>query len=110
MTEVQDNTNQIFFKYRKRIDKRKAGNPQATQILMERTFHSAAAILALIDGITFEKLAFDVYYMCNDIEFKQFIRLYDSQLELAAIDEEKFFFGLHKFYNDISRKLKEENK
>lgn len=110
MNEVQDNSNKIFFKYRKRIDKRKAGKPQATQILMERTFHSAAAILALIDGITFEKLAFDVYYMCNDIEFKQFIRLYDSQLELAAIDEEKFFFGLHKFYNDISRKLKEENK
>lgn len=97
-------------KYRKRMDKKEAGKPQPVQILMERSFGSAIAVVALISQIPWEKLTFEMYYICNDIEFKRFIRLYDSQLELAAIDQEKFIFGLHKFYNDISRELKKENK
>ena len=97
-------------KYRKRMDKKKAGKPNPVQIIMERTFGSAIAVLALIDQISWEKLTFEMYYICNDIEFKRFIRLFDSQLELAALDPEKFIFGLHKFYNDISRELKAEGK
>jgi len=108
--DITDKANEIFAKYRKRIDKRIAGKPQVLQILIERTCHSATAILALIDGISFEKLTFDMYYICNDIEFKRYVRLFDSQLELAGIDPDKFIFGLHKFYNDIARELKKENK
>ena len=92
------------------MDKKKAGKPNPVQIIMERTFGSAIAVVALIDQIPWEKLTFEMYYICNDIEFKRFIRLFDSQLELAALDPEKFIFGLHKFYNDISRELKAEGK
>lgn len=108
--ELENKASPLRKKYRKRVDKKKASKPLPVQILMERTFGSAVAVLALIDEISWEKLTFEMYYICNDLEFKRFIRLYDSQLELAALDQEKFIFGLHKFYNDISRELKEENK
>ena len=110
MFEHKARAEELRVKYRKRIDKKKASKPLPVQILMERTFGSAVAVLAMIDNITWEKLTFEMYYICNDLEFKQYIRLYDSQLELAALDQEKFIFGLHKFYNNISRELKEENK
>ena len=110
MFEHKARAEELRVKYRKRIDKKKASKPLPVQILMERTFGSAVAVLAMIDNITWEKLTFELYYICNDLEFKQYIRLYDSQLELAALDQEKFIFGLHKFYNNISRELKEENK
>lgn len=108
--ELESKASPLRTKYRKRIDKKKANKPLPVQILMERTFGSAVAVIALIDGIAWEKLTFEMYYICNDIGFKRYIRLYDSQLELAALDQEKFIFGLHKFYNDISRELKTENK
>lgn len=108
--EITQRSNELMLKYKKRMEKRKAGKPLMTQILMDRTFHSATSTLALIDGITWEKLTFDMYYICNDIDFKRYVRLYDSQLELAGIDPDKFVFGLHKFYNDIARELKKENK
>lgn len=110
MFEHKARAEELRVKYRKRIDKKKASKPLPVQILMERTFGSAVAVLAMIDNITWEKLTFEMYYICNDLKFKQYIRLYDSQLELAALDQEKFIFGLHKFYNGISRELKEENK
>jgi len=60
------------------MDKKKAGKPNPVQIIMERTFGSAIAVVALIDQIPWEKLTFEMYYICNDIEFKRFIRLFDT--------------------------------
>lgn len=108
--EMNDKFQAIITKYRKRMYKKEEGKPRTDYILMERTFRSAASILALINGIELQKLFFDTHYICVDVQFTRFIRLYDSQIELAGIDPEKFVFGLHKFYLGIAKKIKAENK
>lgn len=97
-------------KYINRMEKKKANKPLAVQIIMDRTFSSAFAILGFLDDIPFNKLTFNVYFFCKDIEFREIVKLYDSQLELAGANQEKFIFGLHSFYNNVSNKLKKENK
>lgn len=108
--ELMEKEHKLKGKYRKRLNKKKQGKPLPVQIIMDRTFHSAFAVLALIDGIPWTKLTFEMYFLCNDLGFQKYVRRFDSQLELAHIDPEKFIFGLHKFYNDIVNDLKKENK
>lgn len=100
----------LHYKYHKRAAKRKAGKPAVIQIIMERTFNSAYWILDTIKDIEFTKLIFNVYYVCKDISFREIVKLYDAQLELAGIDPDKFVFGLHRFYTSVSKKMRKEGK
>ena len=97
-------------KYRKRMTKKMQGKPQAVKIIMSRTFNSAIMILQRIADVPFEKLTFDIFDFCSDVQFKEVVRLFDAELELAGIDQEKFIFDLHPFYNNISNKIRKENK
>lgn len=87
-----------------------AGKPLPVRILMERTFNTALMVLEEIDGIPFTKLTMDVYFFCKDVAFKEVVRLYDAQLELAGANQEKFVFGLHGFYNNVVSKVKKAGK
>ena len=97
-------------KYSKRMEKKMQGKPQAVKIIMSRTFSSAIMILQTIADIPFEKLAFSIYDFCVDLQFKEIVRLFDAELELAGINQEKFIFDLHPFYNKVSNKIRKENK
>ena len=97
-------------KYSKRMEKKMQGKPQAVKIIMSRTFSSAIMILQNIMDIPFEELTFSIYDFCVDVQFKEIVRLFDAELELAGINQEKFIFDLHPFYNNISNKIKKENK
>lgn len=97
-------------KYRKRMNKKMQGKPQAVKIIMSRTFNSAIMILQHIADVPFEELIFDIFDFCIDLQFKEIVRLFDAELELAGADQEKFVFDLHPFYNNISNKIRKENK
>lgn len=97
-------------KYSKRMEKKMKGKPQAVKIIMSRTFYSAIMIIQNIIDVPFEKLTFDIYDFCIDLQFREIVRLFDAELELAGIDQEKFIFDLHPFYNRVSHKIKKENK
>lgn len=97
-------------KYSKRMEKKMQGKPQAVKIIMSRTFSSAIMILQTIADIPFEKLAFSIYDFCIDLQFKEIVRLFDAELELAGINQEKFIFDLYPFYNKVSNKIRKENK
>lgn len=97
-------------KYGKRMEKKMRGKPQAVKIIMSRTFSSAIMILQNIIDIPFEELTFNIYDFCVDLQFKEIVRLFDAELELAGINQEKFIFDLHPFYNNISNKIRKENK
>lgn len=97
-------------KYSKRMEKKMRGKPQAVKIIMSRTFSSAIMILQNIIDIPFEELTFNIYDFCVDLQFKEIVRLFDAELELAGINQEKFIFDLHPFYNNISNKIRKENK
>ena len=67
-------------------------------------------ILQNIEDIPFEELTFGIYNFCLDLQFKEIVRLFDAELELAGINQEKFIFDLHSFYNNVSNKIRKENK
>lgn len=77
---------------------------------MERSFSSGIHIRTSLADIPFEKLTREIYFFGKDIQQKEFSRLYDAQLEFAGIEEEKFIFGLHGFYNSLTAMVKKENK
>lgn len=97
-------------KYERRMEKKMQGKPLAIRIIMSRTFSSAFMILSNIIDIPFENLIFDIYGFCKDPQFVEIIKMFDAELELAGVDPEKFIFHLHSFYNDVSNKIKKENK
>lgn len=96
-------------KYYKRMMKRKSSKPREVQIVMDRTFNTSIWVLELINGIEFSTLIFNVYYFCKDIAFRDIVKQYDGELELAGIDEERFILGLHQFYNNVSQQIKKHN-
>lgn len=97
-------------KYDKRIEKKMQGKPFATKVIMSRTFSSAFMILQNLHGISFEQITLDLFYLCKDLKFKEIVLLFESELELACVNEEKFIFHLHSFYNNISSKIRKESK
>lgn len=102
--------NEYRNQYVKRMRKRMEGKPLPVRILMERTFNTALMVLEQIEGIPFSKLTMDVYFFRKDVAFKEVVRLYDAQLELAGANQEKFVFGLHAFYNGVVSKVKKAGK
>lgn len=87
----------------------KSKTPLPMQILMRRTMNTACSIIGSIEGIPFSKLSYTVYFFCKDMPTQEFAQLYESQIELAGANPERFVKQLHKFYNDISAKIKKEN-
>lgn len=92
------------------LDKKLAGNNSPMATLQRRTMNTACTILTTIRDLPFSKLSATLYFFCADVETREFARLYESQLELAGAAPEKFAKGLHKFYNDVSNKIKKENR
>lgn len=95
--------------YWKRLNRKIADKPQVMQILQKRTFNTAFAVLENLKDIPFTELSMSLYFYCQDVAMNKFTRLYEAQVELAGIDSEKFMFQLHKFFNELSNKIKKEN-
>lgn len=93
----------------KKLNKKLDGKPQPMQILQKRTMNTALAVLENLDGIPFTKLSMSLYFYCQDLKMSEFTHQYENQLELAGANPEKFVFQLHKFFNEISIKIKKED-
>lgn len=105
MAKILDDYSPFWRKMMKKIQ----GKPQAVQTLQRRSMNSAIAILDNIKGIDFSKLSMSLYFYCQDVQMAQFTHLYESQIELAGANPEKFFVNLHSFYNEVSNKIKKNN-
>lgn len=95
--------------YWRKVLKKMEGKPPGVQRLQYRSMNTATSILDNLEGIDFSKLSFSLYFYCQDLQMKQLTRPYEAQIELAGANPEKFFVGLHSFYNDISAKIKKNN-
>ena len=93
----------------KKLNKKLEGKPQPMQILQKRTMNTALAVLENLDGIPFTKLSMSLYFYCQDLKMSEFTHQYENQLELAGANPDKFVFQLHKFFNEISVKIKKED-
>lgn len=89
--------------------KKELGKPLPIQILMDRTYSTASVVLSHIESVSFTELTMSTYLLCKDEPFREIVRLYDAQIELAGVDEEKFIFGLHSFYNAVTAKIRKNN-
>ncbi len=93
----------------KRLNRKLEGKPQPMQVLQRRTMNTALSVLENIEDLPFSNLSMSLYFYCQDLKMKEFTHLYENQIELAGANPEKFVFQLHKFYNDISNKIKKDN-
>lgn len=83
--------------------------PAPIKTLMRRTLNTACSTVNSLKDIPFERLSFSLYFFCKDIQTQDFAKLYESQIELAGANEERFVKGLHKFYVETSARIKKEN-
>lgn len=95
--------------YIKKFHKKLKNTPRPMQILQKRTLNSALAILRNIQDIPFDRLSMSLYFFTQDVKMGQFTRAYESQIELAAVNPDRFVMGLHKFYTDLANKIRKEN-
>jgi len=100
---------ELTTKYWRKLTKKLKDTPKPMQILQRRTMNTAFSVFGYITGIAFEKLSMSLYFYTKDVQMAEFTRLYESQLELAAIDQDKFAMGLHKFFNNVSIRIKKED-
>lgn len=89
---------------------RKLGDKNGpVELIQRRTMNTATTILLAIRDIPFAKISSALYFFCSDIEMQGFAKLYEGQLELAGAAPDMFAKGLHKFYNEMERKIRKEN-
>lgn len=88
---------------------KKAKNGSGPQLILQRrTLDTAGAIRMALRNIPFNKLSATLYFFCKDMEYTQLARRFESQIELASIDPEKFTKGLHRFYNETVKMLERD--
>ena len=97
-----------FAVYWRWLDRKLGKKNGPAERLQRRTMNTAVTILSLIAGIPFEHLSGSLYFICEDVAMEAFAHQYEAQLELAGAAPERFAKGLHKFYNDMARRVKEE--
>ena len=97
-------------RYYKRMQKRIAGKPPPVQIIMERTFNTACLVLRSIHSMPFSKLTKVLYFLCKSLPHREMARQFESLLELAGANPERFVFGLHPFYNDFVAMVRREKR
>lgn len=97
---------QLTIKYGKWFDKKTQSLPSPQKTLIRRTLNTAIQVVSCLREIEFVELSTSLYFFCQDVQTKQFTRLYEAQLELAGANEDKFIKGLHKFYQETARMIK----
>ena len=94
----------------KRMQKKITVKPPPTQIIMERTFNTSCLVLKAIQSLPFSKLTKDLYFLCQTLPSKEISRQFESQMELAGANPERFMFSLHPFYNDFVAKIRRDKR
>lgn len=99
---------QMALRYAKWFDRKSASMPGPMKILQRRTLGTAIQVIENVYDIPFEKMATANFLFCQDIKTEKFTRLYEAQIDLAGMAQDDFVHGLHKFFNNAGRMIKEE--
>lgn len=106
---MNQKTTELILRHTKRINKKLAGKSPDLIILQKRTLNTAAEIMNNLDNIDFKHISMSLYFYCEDVRMNQFTQYYEAQVELAGANPERFITHLHRFFQDISHKIKKEN-
>ena len=108
MAEI-DEMQSRHISYWRKLNKKLRGKPYPVITIQRRTLSTASEILDTICDIPFEKLSMSLYFYCQDVGMAQFTHAYESQIELAGANPDKFVFGLHEFYTRMASKIRKED-
>ena len=97
----------ITAKYIRWIEKKSAGKPAPVVTMMRRTNATAISMLSELEDVPFRELSSSLYFICQDLQAQEFVHRYEAQLELAGANQDAFVKGLHKFFNDMARFVKD---
>ena len=106
---MMHNDMDVVLRFGKWMEKKTKNMPAPMATLMRRTVNTGTGIVSTLRDTPFQQLSTSLYFICQDIQVAGFTRLYEAELELAGVDDDKFVKTLHKFFNDTARKIKEEN-
>lgn len=79
------------------FDRKNGSGYGPANLLQRRTMNTAVVTVSTLQNIPFSELSSSLYFFCSDIESKAFSRLYESQVELAGANPDKFIKGLHSY-------------
>lgn len=98
----------ILLNYQQKYGKR--GNDSwSSWVLRKRTINIAALVISSITDIEFTDLESALYFHCEDKRSMTFIRAYESQIELAAINPDKFVKELDMFFFKLCKYIEEND-
>ena len=78
---------------------------KTTPVLMRRALATALAIKNHLENVDFGELTFTAFGVCSESTYKDLIRPFEQQLELAKIKEEEFVTHLHDFYQSTAKRI-----
>lgn len=85
-----------------------SGKPSPVATYIRRSLNSGIMILELLKDVPFTELSVSLYFITKDT-VSMLARVYESELELALIDRDKFLKGIHKFYNETAIYIKKND-
>lgn len=101
----------IRLKYADIWDKKYRDKGQAIWVFQRRTLSSACVITAQLRETDFDKATTFMFHLAKNAgDCKSIIEAFNSQLELAMVNPDKFIRGFHKFFQGLTKQLKKEKK
>lgn len=104
--DMDDRTAKLVRRYIKPYGKKMEGKDISTRCIMASTFNTAIQVLDRIRDLDAASAVMSVFVYCKDEKYRFISKEFESCLEIAALDPDRFVMGLHKFYNNMAAKIK----
>ena len=106
-SETKDLMAKITTKYAPKILKKLNAAPNdSVRAVIAGTANMSMQVIARLYGVSESEIIMGAYIYCKDEGYRFISRYFESALELAAINPDKFVASLHSFYNDFASKLR----
>ena len=98
-------------KYTDIWDKKYRDKGQTIWVFQRRNLSSACVIASRLREVDFDKATTFMFHLANKAgDCKPIIEAFNSQIELAMVNPDKFIKGYHKFFQELTKPLKKEKK
>lgn len=104
--DQDERTLKLIRRYIKPYGKKMYGKDVDTRCIMASTFNTAIQVLDRIRDVDVAAAVMSVFVYCKDEKYRFISKEFESCLEIAALDPDRFVMGLHKFYNNMAAKIK----
>lgn len=87
----------LLMKYQTKYGKR-GSDSKASWVLRKRTINIACMVVECVSNLDFADFELVLYFRCDDSKMKQMLKIFESQMEEAALNPEGFIANLDRFY------------